>query len=77
VEVILAQADQEANRLRGEGEAEAIKILAEALDEDPEFFAFQRSLEAYRSIFNQQTTVILSSDADIFKYLQGPGVGAQ
>ncbi len=77
VEVILAQADQEANRLRGEGEAQAIKILAEALDEDPEFFAFQRSLEAYRSIFNQQTTVILSTEADIFKYLQGPGVGAQ
>ncbi|PKB63854.1 MAG: HflC protein [SAR202 cluster bacterium Io17-Chloro-G2] len=73
VEVILAEADQQANRLRGEGEAEAIKILAEALDEDPEFFAFQRSLEAYRSVFNQQTTVILSSEADIFKFLQGPG----
>ena len=75
VEVILAGADQEANRLRGEGEAEAIKILADALNEDPEFFAFQRSLEAYRSVFNQQTTVILSSEADIFKYLQGPGTG--
>ncbi|PKB78142.1 MAG: HflC protein [SAR202 cluster bacterium Io17-Chloro-G9] len=74
VEVILAEADQEANRLRGEGEAEAINILSEALNEDPEFFAFQRSLEAYRSFLNQQTTVILSSEADIFKFLQGPGV---
>ena len=73
VEVILAEADQEANRLRGEGEAEAIKILADSLNEDPEFFAFQRSLEAYRSVFNQQTTVILSTDAPIFKFLQGPG----
>ena len=74
VEIILAEADQEANVLRGEGEAEAIRILADALNEDPEFFAFQRSLEAYRNFLNTQTTVILSSEADIFKFLQGPGV---
>lgn len=73
VEVILAQADQEANHLRGEGEARAIAILADSLNEDPEFFAFQRSLEAYQTLMNQQTTVILSSEADIFKFLQGPG----
>lgn len=73
VEVILAEADQKANQLRGEGEAQAIAILADALNEDPEFFAFQRSLEAYRAFMNQQTTVILSSEADIFKFLQGPG----
>jgi membrane protease subunit HflC len=73
VEVILAQADQEANQLRGEGEAKAIAILADSLNEDPEFFAFQRSLEAYKAFMNQQTTVILSSEADIFKFLQGPG----
>lgn len=72
VEIILAGADRESNRLRGEGEAEAIRILAEALDEDPEFFAFQRSLEAYRSFLNSETTVILSSEADVFKFLQGP-----
>jgi len=73
VEVILAQADQEANQLRGEGEARAIAILSDSLNEDPEFFAFQRSLEAYKTFMNQQTTVILSSEADIFKFLQGPG----
>lgn len=74
VEIILAKADQEANGLRGEGEAEAIGILAKALNEDPEFFAFQRSLESYRNFMNDQTTIILSSDADVFKFLQGPGV---
>ena len=74
VEIILAGADRDANRLRGEGEAQAISILADALNADPEFFAFQRSLEAYRSFLNQQTTVILSSDADIFKFLQSPGI---
>ena len=73
VEIILAGADRDANKLRGDGEAEAIRILADALNEDPEFFAFQRSLEAYRTFLNQQTTVILSSEADIFKFLQSPG----
>lgn len=74
-EVILADADKASNELRGEGEAEAIRILAEALEQDPEFFAFRRSLEAYRRILNQGTTVILSADADIFQFLDSPGAG--
>jgi membrane protease subunit HflC len=73
VEVILAEADRDSNRLRGEGEAQAISILAEALGEDPEFFAFRRSLDAYREIFDEGTTVVLSGDADIFQYLNSPG----
>ena len=77
VEVILAEADRDADRLRGDGEAEAISILAEALNKDPEFFAFRRSLEAYRLFLNEQTTVILSSDADIFRFLQSPGEPSQ
>ena len=71
--VILAEADRASNRLRGEGEAEAIRILAEALEEDPEFFAFRRSLDAYRRFLNQGTTVILSADADLFRFLDSPG----
>ena len=71
-EIILAAAEQESNEIRGLGEAEAIGILADALNRDPEFFAFRRTLEAYPKFLNQQTTVILSSDADIFKYLQEP-----
>ena len=71
--IILAEADRESNRLRGQGEAEAIRILAEALEEDPEFFAFRRSLEAYRRVLNQGTTVILSADADLFRFLDSPG----
>ena len=76
VEVILAAADRDANRLRGDGEAQAISILAESLNKDPEFFSFRRSLEAYEAFLNQQTTVILSSEADIFKFLQSPGEGS-
>ena len=74
-DIILAEADKTANQVRGQGEADAIRILAEALEEDPEFFSFRRSLEAYKVFLNQQTTVILSSEADIFKFLQGPGEG--
>jgi membrane protease subunit HflC len=76
VEVILAAADRDADRLRGDGEAQAISILAESLNKDPEFFSFRRSLEAYKAFLNQRTTVILSSDAPIFKFLQSPGEGS-
>ena len=73
VEVILADADRTSNRLRGEGEARAIAILAEALERDPEFFSFRRSLEAYRSIFDPGTTVILSADSPLFQFLDTAG----
>ena len=76
VEVILAEADRTSNQLRGAGEASAIAILAEALGEDPEFFAFRRSLEAYREFFDQGTTVILSADADLFQFLDTSGTQA-
>ena len=76
VEVILAAADRDANRLRGDGEAQAIAILAESLNKDPEFFSFRRSLDAYKEFLNQDTTVILSSESEIFKYLQSPGQGS-
>ena len=76
VEVILAEADRDAARLIGDGEAQAISILAESLNKDPEFFSFQRSLEAYKAFLNQRTTVILSSDAPIFRFLQSPGEGS-
>ncbi len=76
VEVILAEADRDAARLIGDGEAQAISILAESLNKDPDFFSFQRSLHAYHTSLNQRTTVILSSEADIFKFLQSPGSGS-
>ncbi|MCH2532064.1 MAG: protease modulator HflC [Dehalococcoidia bacterium] len=69
VEIIGAQADEKANRLRGEGEGQAISILAEALGQDPEFFAFRRSLQAYSKILNDSTTLVLPADADLFKFL--------
>ena len=76
-DIILAEADKTANEVRGQGEADAIGILADALEQDPEFFAFRRSLEAYKTFMNQRATVILSSEADVFKFLQGPGEGSE
>ena len=71
-EIILAEAERTGSEVRGRGEAEAIRILADALNRDPEFFAFRRSLESYQKFLNRRTTVILSSEADVFKFLQEP-----
>jgi membrane protease subunit HflC len=72
-EVLLANADKESSIRRGAGEAEAIRILAEALQRDPEFFAFRRSLEAYKAFLNERTTVILPADSELFRFLEQPG----
>ena len=69
VAVIRAEAERDANITKGEGEANAIRILADALGQDPEFFAFRRSLEAYQKFLSQNSTIVLSSDADLFQYL--------
>ena len=71
-DIILAEADRESNQIRGEGEAEAIRILATALNEDPDFFAFRRSLVAYQALLNQNDTVVLSAESPLFRYLAGP-----
>ena len=72
VNVILESAQGEAALLRGEAEQEAINILAEALEKDPEFYDFRRSLEAYINSFDGQTTIVLDPESDLLKYLQDP-----
>lgn len=68
--IIKATAQRTAEITRGEGEAEAIKIFAEAIAADPEFYKFQRSLQAYRKIFEANSTVVLPADSDLFEFLQ-------
>lgn len=58
----VASARAQAQRIRGEGDAEAARIFALAHGKDPEFYAFVRSLEAYRKSFRQGTTMVLSPD---------------
>lgn len=67
--VILAEAQQAAQILRGEGDNEAIKKYAEAMGKDPAFYDFIRSLEAYKSsMANSDTRLILSPEGDFFKH---------
>lgn len=75
-EIILAQADRESNQIRGEGEAESIRILADALNQDPDFFAFRRSLETYQALLNSSDTIVFSADTPLFRFLDNPGVSA-
>jgi membrane protease subunit HflC len=67
--VILAEAKRKGQVLRGEGDSESIRIYAEAFETDPEFFAFYRSMEAYReALGGADTTMVLSPDSDFFRY---------
>ncbi|MDA1035523.1 MAG: protease modulator HflC, partial [Chloroflexi bacterium] len=68
--------DEKGDRLRGEGEGEAIAILAVALEQDPDLFAFRRSLEAYASFLNSNTTLVLPADSPLFQFLQDPNGSA-
>ncbi len=71
---ILADAQKQAQTLRGEGDAESVRIYADAYSRDKNFFAFYRSLQAYReSLSGDNTTFVLAPDSDFFKYLEaGP-----
>jgi membrane protease subunit HflC len=70
--IILATAEQQAQRLRGDGDAEATRIYAEAYGKDPEFYAFVRSLQAYEQFVGKRSTLLLSADSDLFRYLGSP-----
>jgi membrane protease subunit HflC len=69
---IRSEAQKQADIIRGEAEAEAIRIFAEALEQDPEFYTFQRTLEAYKKFLTSNTTLVLPADNDLFQFLQSP-----
>jgi len=69
--IFRAEAYRDAEQIRGEGDAEATSIYANAYEKDPEFFSFTRSLNAYRSTFNSKGDVLLlDPDSEYFKYLK-------
>ncbi|GAA3549577.1 protease modulator HflC [Zobellella aerophila] len=73
VTVMIAEAQRNSRTLRGEGDALAAKIYADAYSADPEFFSFIRSLEAYRKSFEQGgDMMVLKPDGDFFRYLKDP-----
>jgi membrane protease subunit HflC len=75
-QVIVAEAYSQAQKVKGEGDAKAANIYAEAFQRNPEFFAFYRSMEAYRqSLRSKSDVLLLDPSSDFFKYLKSPGGG--
>lgn len=73
-EVLLAEAYRDAQRTKGEGDAKASAIYASAYGQNAEFYAFYRSLEAYRQSFKGKSDVlVLEPSSDFFKYMKSPG----
>jgi membrane protease subunit HflC len=71
--VILATAYRDAEKLRGEGDASAAQIYADAYNKNPEFFAFYRSITAYKRSFGQANDIlVLDARSDFFRYLKQP-----
>jgi membrane protease subunit HflC len=76
VTVIKADATGESERIRGTGDAEKNRIFADAFGQDPDFFAFYRSMQAYeQGIKPSDTRMLLSPDSEFFKYFTNPGSG--
>jgi membrane protease subunit HflC len=69
-QVLLSQAREKAEVIKGEGDAEAIRVYAAAYQKGPEFYKFVRSLEAYEKFIDEKTTAILPSDAELLKYFE-------
>jgi membrane protease subunit HflC len=70
--VILAEAQRDAQRVRGDGDAQAVRIYADAFGQDKEFFAFYRSLQAYRDALNgRDTSFVLSPEGNFFRFFNG------
>ena len=73
-EVIVAKAYRDAQIIKGEGDAKAAAIYADAFNQNPEFYAFYRSLEAYRGSFKSKSDVIVvEPNSDFFKYMKSGG----
>lgn len=69
--IIEAEAYREAQAIRGDGDAEAARIYAQAFNLDPEFYAFYRSMEAYRTSFaNKDDFLVIEPDSDFFRFLK-------
>jgi membrane protease subunit HflC len=68
VQVIKAEAERDAQNVRGEGDAKAAEIYAGAYGKDPEFYAFYRSLQAYRESFKNGGVIVLDPKSEFMRY---------
>ena len=75
-EIIVAEAFRDAQKIKGEGDARASALYADAFGRDPQFAQFYRSLEAYRSTFrNKNDVMVLDPSSEFFRTMRGPGLG--
>ena len=73
-EVIVAEAYRDAQKTKGEGDAKASAIYAQSFGQNPEFYSFYRSLEAYRQSFkNKNDMLVIDPSSEFFKYMKGSG----
>jgi len=75
-EVIVAEAYRDAQKVKGEGDAKAAATYSQAFNQNPEFYAFYRSLEAYRNSFKGKSDlIVVEPNSDFFKYMKSMGRG--
>ena len=67
---IISTANKEAVTIKGKADAEATKIYGEAYSQDPDFYGFQKTLESYPQIIGKNTSLVLSSDSDLYRFLK-------
>ena len=70
--VTVAEGARKSQEIRGSGDAQAIRIYAEAFGQDADFFSFYRSMEAYKKSFGQEDTMVINPTGDFFKYFELP-----
>jgi membrane protease subunit HflC len=77
-EVIIAEAYRDAQRTKGEGDGRAASIYGEAFGKNPEFYAFYRSMEAYKQSFsNKSDVMVLQPNSEFFRYMKSPRGGGK
>jgi membrane protease subunit HflC len=71
LQVIKSEAYREAQTIKGKADAQATQIYAQAYGQDPEFYAFLKTMELYKATLEKDSTLVLSTDSELMKYLKG------
>ncbi|MFH0812884.1 MAG: protease modulator HflC [Pseudomonadota bacterium] len=71
LKIISSDAYRKVQETKGKADAEATRLYSEAFNRDPEFYSFTKALEVYQNIFDEDTSLVLSTDSDLLKYLKG------
>jgi membrane protease subunit HflC len=69
-QTILSDANRQSLNIKGQADAEATKIYGQAYSQDPQFFTFFKTLESYKKAVGENTTLVLSADSDLYRFLQ-------